>query len=354
MTHRKRITISGYYGFSNAGDEAVLSAIIASMRKDSKAEIEITVISGNPEETKQQHNVRALSRRSISEIITTIRESDLVISGGGSLIQDATSFRSLFYYLWVIMLAQRFRRKVMVLGQGIGPLRRRTSRQLVRRVLNRVNLITVRDPDSADLLRNIGVDRPPIYVTADPAFLLSAENEKLQNGDVITFAIREWRETPWVEQCIIESLKQLSKELPAKFFLMAMHPPADLEIASRIGKEIGDSVIIQKKVLRPEQILGIVGTSKMVVAMRLHALIFAAASGVPMLGITYDPKVESFLKLVSQEMMSLDELRSGKLTRRVLDTWNKRDSLAANLVERVPPIKKAAEQNISLALELLE
>ncbi|MCL6519797.1 MAG: polysaccharide pyruvyl transferase CsaB [Armatimonadetes bacterium] len=354
MIARKRIIISGYYGFSNMGDEAVLSAIIAGLREHSKKDIEITVISGAPKETQLHHGVRSLSRRSIAEVLTAIRESDLVISGGGSLIQDATSFRSLLYYLWVIMQAQRSRRKVMILGQGIGPLRRKISCMLARRVLDRVDIIAVRDPDSANLLKKIGVARPPIYVTADPAFLLKAEPTEQFEGDIITFALREWREAPWVEQYAIESLKQLSKELPAKIFLMAMHTPGDLEMASRIGRQVGDSVIVQKENLTPEQLLGIICASKMVVSMRLHALIFAAASGIPMLGITYDPKVESFLKSVGQENMSLEDLKSGKLPRRVLDTWHKRDVLSARLAEKVPAFKDAAKENIRLALELLE
>ena len=45
-----KIVISGYYGFNNAGDEAMLSAIIQSLRSTFDTP-EITVISGSPAKT---------------------------------------------------------------------------------------------------------------------------------------------------------------------------------------------------------------------------------------------------------------------------------------------------------------
>ena len=89
-----KIVISGYYGFNNAGDEALLTAILAALRaKEPKADI--TVISGNPGNTIAKHQVKSLYRFAAVRLLRAIREADLVISGGGSLLQDVTSKRSL-------------------------------------------------------------------------------------------------------------------------------------------------------------------------------------------------------------------------------------------------------------------
>jgi polysaccharide pyruvyl transferase CsaB len=183
LTAPKRIVISGYYGLSNTGDEAVLASIVAGLREQAADELDILVLSATPGETSKVHGVRAAQRMDLRQVRQAIRGCDLFISGGGSLIQDVTSFKSLAYYLFVITMARRERRRVMVLGQGIGPLRRIAAREFARRVLGGVPLITVRDAESAEFLARIGVNRPRIEVTADPTFALdpcsSAETRAL-------------------------------------------------------------------------------------------------------------------------------------------------------------------------------
>ena len=107
------IVISGYYGFGNAGDEAMLCAIIDAIRKE-EADAHITVISGNPKETSKKHNINAVGTFSAFGILKAIANSDLVISGGGSLLQDATSIRNTYYYL--SMLYWQCNQRIYLLG----------------------------------------------------------------------------------------------------------------------------------------------------------------------------------------------------------------------------------------------
>ena len=361
MTQSKRILISGYYGFSNAGDEAVLSAMIANLQ--SQADTVVTVLSASPEETVRTHQVKALPRNSIFAVAKAIKNCDLLISGGGSLIQDATSLRSLIYYLSVIALAKFYRRKVMILGQGIGPLRRSISRRLARKTLNRADMITVRDAQSAELLRELGVRTPPIHVTADPTFLLEPvpadETVRLlseagigENEDVIAVAVRSWPETPRIESATAEALAKLAEDLPAKLLLVAMQTPDDDLLARQIREAVPE-VVLQPRPWTARELLGVLGRCRLVVGMRLHALIFAAAAGVPSLGIEYDPKVEHFLAATGQEGITLEKAASGFLAERVTRAWDARDELASRLPERVPAMRQAAAENFRLAAELI-
>ena len=116
---RKHVVISGYYGFSNAGDEAVLSAIISELQNARPNEIDITVLSASPEDTASTYGVAAAPRMSRKDVDKAIDDCDMLISGGGSLLQDVTSIRSLLYYLWIINKALKKHKKVMILGQEL-------------------------------------------------------------------------------------------------------------------------------------------------------------------------------------------------------------------------------------------
>lgn len=364
MACSKRILISGYYGLSNTGDEAVLSAIIKGLRAQCD-DIQIVVLSQSPDETEMEHHVKALPRMSVSTVVDAIKDCDLFISGGGSLLQDATSFKSLVYYLLVIAIAKRNRCKVMVLGQGIGPLRRGISRRLTARTLSNLDMITVRDAQSTDLLRQIGV-KGRIEVTADPTLILDpcpteesarlmAEAGLSDGDDVVAVSLRRWPETPELEAAVSKSLAELADKLPAKLLLVAMQTPDDGELARQMAEAVGrpDKVFVQPQPWTANQLLGVLGRCRLVVAMRLHALIFAAAVGVPSLGIKYDPKVEQFVRMTGQDGITLEETASGNLTERTLLAWNKRDDLRSNLVESVPAMKSAAMENFVLAAGLI-
>ena len=354
MTHSRRILISGYYGFSNTGDEAVLSAIVRGLK--SQADVDITVLSASPEETAKLHGVRALPRMSLTQVTRALKDCDLFISGGGSLIQDATSLRSLVYYLTVISLAKRYRRKVMILGQGIGPLRRNISRRLAERALSGVDLITVRDAQSGELLTDMGI--APVIVTADPTFTLEPcrEVESLLGEagldgeeDLIAVSLRRWDERPEIGDEAASALREIADKLPAKLLLIGMQSPDDLILAKEIGEKTG--IAYQPSQWTPEQMLGVVWRCRLVVGMRLHALIFAASAGVPFLGIAYDPKVEQFIKAAGQEGITLDEMAS--MADKALDAWNARGELASKLAKAVPAMRRAATENTRLAADLI-
>ena len=120
MSAKKNIAISGYYGFENFGDEAILSVLTKELKSKGH---NITVFSKNPQVTCAKLGVNSVYTFSIKSVINTIKNSDVLISGGGSLLQDSTSLKSLFYYLFVIFLAEHYKTKVIIFAQGIGPIK---------------------------------------------------------------------------------------------------------------------------------------------------------------------------------------------------------------------------------------
>ena len=115
------ILIAGYYGFHNAGDEAMLAGLRRAIR-ELRPDVTFTAISGTASQTRNLHGIRAVSRSDLRAIWEAIGHADLVMFGGGSLLQDVTSSRSLIYYLGLATMAWLRRKPVMFCAQGIGPV----------------------------------------------------------------------------------------------------------------------------------------------------------------------------------------------------------------------------------------
>lgn len=341
----KQIVISGYYGFGNIGDEAVLTGILTTMKKiDVYADI--TVLSADPARTLKEHQgVKAVHRSRLGPVFRAIRGADLLISGGGSLLQDATSIRSSYYYLFIIKLARLLRRKTMIYAQGVGPLNNANIRKAVAHTLNRVNLITVRDENSKILLETIGVKRN-IIVTADPSFVVEPDIDTadkiikdagLGNIPLAGIALRHWPGTEqWIEEAC-RYMRAACEELGIQPVLIPMQEPDDLGLGESLGAAVlshGGSVSAVK---------GLISRCEIVVGMRLHSLIFAASVGTPFVSIVYDPKVSSFAKMVNQtNYAEIGSKDPAALKQHIKQVWEKRSALRENIKQEAALLESRA------------
>ena len=158
------ILISGYYGFDNIGDESILRTLVTSLR-ERIPDCSLTVLSHDPAATREKYGVEAVERMSPLAIARAVRRCDMLISGGGSLLQDVTSSKSLHYYLAIIRFAQLLGKKVFIYSQGIGPIEKDADRRATARALRRADGIVVQDDfnKAQDAPDGVGV---AIYHTA--------------------------------------------------------------------------------------------------------------------------------------------------------------------------------------------
>jgi polysaccharide pyruvyl transferase CsaB len=355
-----RVLLSGYYGYRNAGDEAVLAAILQTLRTHG-GNPDITVLSGDPSYTERTHSVRAVRRK---DLFRALPECDVLFQGGGSLLQDVTSARSLYYYLYVIVAARIIRRPVFLYAQGIGPLRRPASRAAVRTVLNHVQAITLRDRDSKTVLADVGVTRPPVYVTADPVWALEpapadragtiwSRQGLPSNGRTIALALRDWPAAPELDGVAADA----ATTLQSKGFepvLFPMQRPGDEQQALRISGRMPRPAPVLSGDYHPADLMALAARADLLVGMRLHALIFAAASGVPVLALNYDPKVETLAhELGDAPKVEVEGLTAERLAGAVEAAWETRETDRKRAAREVERLRDGALSTARLAKEFV-
>ena len=360
-----KIVISGYYGFNNAGDEALLTAILAALRAV-ELKADITVISGNPGNTIARHQVKSLYRFAAVRLLQAIDNADLVISGGGSLLQDVTSKRSLAYYLSIIAAAKWKGKKVMLFAQGIGPIRSRFMRMLTRLVVNKADVITVRDRDSAEELARMGVPAAKVEVTADPVLMLNPES-KIAGKTILAEAgldpykpmigvsVREWPDNQRCLKQLAAALGKLSEKFNAQIAVLPLQVSKDLKDSQMLQSylpKIRNKVVLLQGEYSTEEFLSIIGSFRLLIGMRLHALIFAAVMKVPLMAISYDPKVDSFLKAIGTEAVgTVETLDAEKVEKAAVKLWGQEPQLQE---EHLVAMRKLAQSTVTRAFELLK
>ncbi len=336
MGSSNKIVISGYYGFDNIGDEAVLQAILSLLKAELK-DVEITVLSNNPEKTKAIHHVKAVNRWHIQAIIKAIKDSDMLISGGGSLLQDVTSGKTIPYYLGIVKIAQWYKKKVVFYSQGIGPVSRSYNKWLIKKVVNRVEGIFVREHHSKKVLEDLGIKKP-IIVAADPVLGIKPSphvykyvKDLLGVEKRVGIYIRPWHNEEMLLDCLEKSLEPIIDE-GYKVYLIPMYYTQDREIAHRLKERLkGQAYVVDKK-LTLDEVLSYTASFEFIIGMRLHSLIMAAAMQVPMIGLAYDPKVTDFMKdMKIPYCIDLEAIHSDELIHMIHSLRNNQEKQKANL-----------------------
>ncbi|WAM32183.1 polysaccharide pyruvyl transferase CsaB [Caldicellulosiruptor naganoensis] len=306
----KDIVISGYYGQLNTGDEAILRVLVDKLKeyeRESNSSLNIVVLSSRPELTSKIYNVESVNRKKIPSVIKAIKRCDIFISGGGSLFQNETSNRSLYYYLFQIFLAKLFGKKVFIFSQGIGPIKRWYNILLFKHVIKLADYITVRDYDSFDFLHKLKINKE-IELSADPAFLLNPcceqKIQKLLEEYKIDFSkktvgivVRKWKKEKNMTDKIAKIADILIENEGYNVIFIPFQGKWDIIKINEIVSKMKNRPYVLSEKLSPHELLGIFKKLDLVVGMRLHALVFAAKMGVRFIGISYDPKIDSFLKI---------------------------------------------------------
>lgn len=362
-----RILISGYYGFSNLGDEAILTSIQQALRFEQDS-VALTVLSANPKLTESSHEVRAISRTEYGAIWRALAENDLLISGGGSLLQDVTSSRSLQYYLLILAMSLVRRTPFMIYGQGIGPIRKTWNRRMTGWILRKAQVLTVRDQQSYEELLSLGVAKEKVHVTADPVLLFQSPTAEVgqhllkdlgvqaSSAPIIAVSVRPWgTDEKWIEQMAL-ALDTLVLTQQAQIVFIPMQQSGDeaagLNIRERMQQK--EQAFCLPHGHRVEEVLSVIKACQLLIGVRLHALVFAAITETKAIAIRYDPKVDHFAKRVGQVLAgNITELQAEELVRLIqasLLSTEEPETLSSQLKE----LRLLAQESAKLAIQTAE
>jgi polysaccharide pyruvyl transferase CsaB len=351
----KRILISGYFGFNNLGDEAILNSMIQ-MIKELVPDAKIIVLSNSPESTKVKYDTESIYRYDIFKIMSEMKKSDIFISGGGSLLQDVTSLRSVPYYLGLIFLALIFQMKTIFFAQGVGPVKNKVFRFLIEKVLNRVDYISVRDDKSKTFLEKLGIKKNKINSIDDPVFALNISNLELDQKEKkddeiknIGISVRNWHQNSYLDS-LADFLNTLGEKNNISITIIPFHQGKDVEISKKLQGMLEVDSRLRSYTDNLDEVNEFYKKLDLFIGVRLHSLIFSVVNGIPFIGISYDPKTDSLI----EEMGYQDKITTENITvEKLQSSYNKIINQEEEIKEQITRIVKAKGKNVKESLALL-
>ena len=293
-----KYVVSGYIGFDNFGDEAIANVLTQKLKKEGAEKI--TLISSNPDKTRIIHDVESCG---MLKFFNSLKDADVLISGGGSLLQDVTSLKSLLYYLFVIYTALFLGKKVEIFAQGIGPINSEIGKLLTKFALKKASYISVRDKKSQELLSTWNIKSDLVQ---DPIFSIDIPN--IQKRNSVGIQLRKFKSLN------DEFLKSLARSVANKFkdkeiVILSLQDSIDIEPCTKFLQYLSEYKVNNvelKTNLNVNQVIQAIASLEYLIAMRFHANVIGIKANVKTIAINYDPKVEKLAKEYSLPIIELN------------------------------------------------
>lgn len=349
------LLLAGYFGAGNLGDDAILLGFIQGLGNTAHG---VTVMSGNPDEMSRLYGFTTIDRRDMNAFKRALESADALVFPGGSIFQDSSSVKSVAYYGQLVKLAKSKGKKIIFLGQGVGPLTTFLGKRWAASAFSMADAIAVRDPASKAAIQDLGV-KNHIRVTADLAFLLPspAESDAVGFGvgtmKSVGISVRPHGKKDEIQSLFGEFARLLfnAQIMPVFIEMDRQHDgPLILEISKSQGGKIPD----MRKMQTPMHVQQRMSRLDAVVAMRLHAGILAATVGVPPFMVSYDPKVAAFAKLLDlQTAPNVTGLTPQRLFESFTQFMKDRERNDKILARKKEELVKLAWSNMDILAEIL-
>lgn len=369
------ITVSGYYGFGNLGDETLLDTIGKNAAREIPG-VKIAALTKNGSRDEPKTGLRCVRRMDFLRAAALIKSSRALVFGGGSLLQDRTSSRSLGYYLWVLRTAQLAGTKTYIYANGIGPLTSERNRAKTARILAGADVISVRDSESKreleEMFEQIGVKKD-VYFTADPTFLAGSRVNNGHDGDgargnyiVVSLRPVDTSSSANIEKLsdsdentlsgTLNAVARAAKKYDYAVYAVPMQLPHDRVITEKLVSGLKEKGIDAEMYIpeTAEKLKRLLGGASLVVGMRLHSVIFASSEAVPVIALEYDKKLGSFMHDLGQaHSIKLEGEFADALERAIDEVHDTRVDVTESLTIRREECRKAAETDIARLRELI-
>lgn len=359
---RKTIAIIGGADSLNIGDEAIFLGMVTRINA-AIPQCRIVAIVRYPTRVQRYCPVETVRRSNLLGMVRLLWRLDVLVVGGGGILQDYTSLSNLAYYLFFLSVAMIFKKKTMCYAVGAGPLHRTISRWLIKVIVGRVTSVTVRDEYSRELLIRCRLPLKNIHVVADPACALIPEQvHRLPadlnglslppNGEVVGISLRPWFFALGGVMPLKRKLNNARWFGPYESFLMVMARTIDrfieryqvkflflpfeyehdrkifLELLGRVRHR--ESLYCLDRQLTPLEMLGTFTTLSMTLAMRFHSQLFSLMNNIPFVSLLYSKKSEGIATAAGLRAyaLSVESCTEGQLLTAMENVWTNRAALA--------------------------
>lgn len=334
-----RVLLSGYFGFGNTGDEMIFEVL-----KERFSLMGYDVLSL----VKTKKNRNEYNRYNLIDVLNAVKASDVVVSGGGGLIQDSTSSKSFLYYIFILMLGKAFRKKTVIFAQGIGPVNKTFNKWLLGKVGNSVDLITVRDNLSKDTLLKCKV-RKEIHITADLALLFNKVEEVILDYERYVIFSVVGIENKVIEEKLVQIILSINKFTSLPVYILPLFSDKDKRLSERLSKQTNTKLL---EVLSKEKIACVVSKAEFLVGSRYHSILLSAAFGVPFIALAYDPKVKSLSDEIGMKCYDLYNFNPEEFMNAFNEAFSNKKNLREKVSEKTQDLTRNAERNFELFKEL--
>ncbi|MBR3560504.1 MAG: polysaccharide pyruvyl transferase CsaB [Oscillospiraceae bacterium] len=360
IAEHTRVVLSGYYGFRNLGDDAILLSLRERL-SETVPGATLTALSNRPEETREKCGVEAVNRFDPFAVRRAIKRASCFVSGGGSLLQDRTSTRSLLYYTTLIRLAKRCGKRIMFYANGIGPVDTPRNRERVRVAAEMADVITLRDEESLAALREIGVRNPALRVTADPVYAMPCGDPERGRALLAERGIPTDRPIMGVSvrfaagmETNVAAFARFCDAVGETVVFINMQQGADEAAGAAVRARMQTGAYEISAPYDPAAMVDMLSCMDAVVSARLHSMIFAACSGVPVLGVVYDPKVSACAHALGMPLAGdLEHFDADKALEALRAVLTDRAAYAERLKAATAELRERAKGNEAAFVELV-
>jgi len=311
---------------------------------------------------------------SINKTLKAIYSSDIIITTGGDVFSNDYGFFSFMIEFYNLLIALVLEKPTCIFAESIGPFKW-YSVFLAKFVLNRVSLITTRDEISFNYIREIGVNKPPVYLTADTAFFLDkkevnnpALNEFLKRENLIGFsisnAISTWTGGDYDDyvNLMVRLIDKIIETYDANVILVAHVTVAGINDDRIINRKVfnrlknSDRVFNLEEDYNSEELKYVISNCDLFVGARMHANIAALSSCVPAIAISYSIKTPGLMRLCGLEdyYIEFKDLSEESFLGKIHEAWENREEITEHLRRTIPEIKRRAMKNGELVKELCD
>ncbi len=402
MNDKTKILLVGGWGYSNRGDEAILSSTLYNLKETFKDEVEIILTSVNQDETKFHHNLSSipsmhanlnprwgmfktkiillllwrlikkdnLLNSGLNQYIKAVRESDIMIMAGGGYFNDhwQDAFPARYFEL---LIAHTLNKPVFIIGQTLGPFDNKISRLFIKKQLEKIKLIIVRDNQSKEILQSMGI-KNDIRVTADEANIIdeakpiiAAKREKTLKIGVMATGYRKYVAPHNANLSVSSNADNYYNALAEIFDKLIEEHGATINFIASANYESCNEVISRMKhkkytnyyhKLSCDEFIAKIQMNDYIISTNMHPLIIGNAYNLPTIALSYNFKIDNFMDKIGRvdKVWNIEKIDPEKILETINHELKNYDDVCKTIKQDSISVRKNSKLNSQLIFKWLK